>query len=413
MPSQTLSWASFGGSGSQAADFIGVTHDTGLMTVRATLIADGSVGTGAIYSSVIDSGEVFTGGNLYQGTTANSALELDNGGGSSPSGGTSPSGDSDTISLRLDFTSKDTALYANAAQNVTFTISDIDRSAWVDQVRIYAYDENGQLTDVSDILITTTSTNLTIDHARDEITATGGGNVSTTNPQGAVTVTIPGPVTHIIIDYDNLSTGDQRVEISDIDFETVDVPICFTKGTRIRTLRGEVPVEDLRPGDLVLTADHGARPLSWTGSRTVPATGAAFAPIRIAKGTLGNDRDLMVSPEHRLLVRDAHAELLFGVAEVLVAARHLIDGRRIRQQPGGMVTYYHLLFDRHELIWAEGALCESYHPADARLADEAPDTRAEILALFPELAGSPDSYGPFARPGLKRSEAELLGGLAT
>ena len=405
MPTQTLSWSGFGNQGSQAADFTGVNHNTGAMTVRATLIQDGQVGPGDIISSEVDSGEVNTSGN-YNGRPANSSLQLDNGGGTGT--GSSPAGDSNTVSLRLDFTSNNDSLYGNGAQNVSFWISDIDRSSWQDQVRILAYDVNGQLTDVTDIILTTSSRNLTINHATDEITATGGGNVAANSANGAVQVTIPGPITHLIIDYDNLSTGDQRVEISDITFDTIDpnYPWCFTLGTRIRTPMGERAVEDLKVGDLVLTRDNGTQPIRWIGSRTVCASGG-FAPIHIAKEVFGNTGELVVSPEHRMLVSDERASLLFGENEVLVAARHLVDGDRIWQQTGGEVTYFHVMFERHELIWAEGCLSESFHLGEKELAGVATGAREEILALFPEL-DLLEGDTPLARPRLTRSEAQML-----
>ncbi|PPB82476.1 Hint domain-containing protein [Albidovulum inexpectatum] len=79
-------------------------------------------------------------------------------------------------------------------------------------------------------------------------------------------------------------------------------PPCFTAGTLIDTPAGPVPVEDLRPGDMVMTLDHGARPLHWVGRRTVAGSGK-FAPITIEPGIFDNDIPLVVSPEHRILYR--------------------------------------------------------------------------------------------------------------
>ncbi|MDP2738381.1 MAG: Hint domain-containing protein [Pseudorhodobacter sp.] len=184
-------------------------------------------------------------------------------------------------------------------------------------------------------------------------------------------------------------------------------PPCFTPGTMIRTPSGERAVESLRPGDLVVTRDHGAQPLRWCGSRTVSGLGR-FAPIRFAPGVLGNSRALLVSPQHRMLLGGWRAELLFGQDEVLVAARHLVDGGRVQVQPVAEVTYLHLLFDRHEIIEAEGVPSESFHPGDAILAGDA-ELRAEILALFPELAqvGGRTAW-PTARCVLRAHEARLL-----
>jgi len=181
--------------------------------------------------------------------------------------------------------------------------------------------------------------------------------------------------------------------------------VCFASGTLIRTLRGDVPVEHLLPGDLVDTLDHGPQPLRWTGHRKVAARGK-FAPIRIEKGALGNTRDLTVSPQHRMLIEGARAELLFGQAQVLIAALHLVDDKSIRRMEGGRVTYHHLLFDTHQIIFAEGAPSESFHPGDWSLGILGDAARAEVLSLFPALITH--GYGPAARVALKRHEAALM-----
>lgn len=182
--------------------------------------------------------------------------------------------------------------------------------------------------------------------------------------------------------------------------------LCFTPGTLIETPDGPRLVEDLRPGDLVLTADHGAQPLRWIGQRTVAAQGAQ-APVLIRKGALGNTRDLLLSPQHRMLLTGWQAELYAGSDEVLAAALHLVNGDTITRAPGGMVTYIHLLFDEHEIIWAEGIPTESFHPGAyaMNVLDDA--ARAELLALFPELDGE-TGYGPLARPCAQGWEARAM-----
>ena len=183
---------------------------------------------------------------------------------------------------------------------------------------------------------------------------------------------------------------------------------CFTRGARIATPDGEVAVEDLRVGDSVWTLDNSAQTIRWIGSKRVAAIGP-LAPVLIPEGTLGNNRDIRVSPQHRMLISGWQAELFFGEAEVLVAAKHLVDGSVIRSVPGGEVEYFHILFDRHEIVLADGAPSESFHPGDQGLAGLGEATRAELLTLFPELemAGSA-GYGPAARRSLKAHEAALL-----
>ncbi|WP_417272698.1 Hint domain-containing protein [Celeribacter halophilus] len=192
-----------------------------------------------------------------------------------------------------------------------------------------------------------------------------------------------------------------------ISFSGIETVICFGKGTRIATPYGARAVEDFKPGDLVLTMDNGLQPLRWVGARTVPATGR-FAPIEITKGALGNERDLIVSPQHRMLLNGWRSEMLFNTSEVFAAAKHLVNGSTIREAQGGFVTYYHLMFDRHEVIFAEGAASESFHVSDYSLTGVADGAREELFALFPELRSMPDQHGSTARQCLKAHEVQLL-----
>lgn len=183
---------------------------------------------------------------------------------------------------------------------------------------------------------------------------------------------------------------------------------CFVAGTLIRTPHGEVPVERLRPGDLVVTQDDGLQPLRWIGRRRVAATGD-FAPIRIRANTFGNHRCLTVSPQHRILIRDSLAELLFGESEVLVAARDLVNDRSITLRHGGMVDYVHILFDRHQVVFSEGLASESFLPGPQTTHSFERATVAEICALFPELdPDTGDGYSPAARRTLRGYEARVL-----
>ena len=183
---------------------------------------------------------------------------------------------------------------------------------------------------------------------------------------------------------------------------------CFTRGSQIKTQSGEVAIEDLAVGDRVETLDHGLQPIRWIGSSKRHATGN-MAPILIRKGALGNTRDLRVSPQHRMLLSGWHAEVLFGEREVLATAKSLVNDHSILREEGGEVEYFHMLFDTHEIVYAEGAPSESFHPGPEgwKALDE--PTRNEILELFPQLAnGNFDSYGPSARASLKYKEGSLL-----
>lgn len=160
---------------------------------------------------------------------------------------------------------------------------------------------------------------------------------------------------------------------------------CFVKGTLIEAVCGPIPIEALKVGDHVRTANDGMQQIRWIGSRTVAGLGA-FAPIRIAAGALDNHRDLYVSPQHRMVIKDWRAQLMFGTDTVLVAAKHLVNGSTIKQVSCRDVTYYHLAFDAHQVIFAEGAESESLHLGKTALASFPKATRDELDALFPELA---------------------------
>ncbi|SFJ15727.1 Hint domain-containing protein [Celeribacter neptunius] len=192
-----------------------------------------------------------------------------------------------------------------------------------------------------------------------------------------------------------------------ITFSNIENVICFGAGTRIATPHGARRVEDLKPGDLVLTMDNGVQPLRWIGARSVPAQGR-FAPIEIRAGALGNEADLIVSPQHRMLLQGWRSELAFNTSEVFAAAKHLLNGHSIRQKVGGIVTYYHLMFDRHEVIFAEGAATESFHVSDHSLSGVADQAREELFALFPDLRALPAGHGDTARKCLRAHEARLL-----
>ncbi|HMO73411.1 MAG TPA: Hint domain-containing protein, partial [Paracoccaceae bacterium] len=188
---------------------------------------------------------------------------------------------------------------------------------------------------------------------------------------------------------------------------------CYTPGTRIVTDAGPVAVEHLRPGDRVLTRDSGFRPLVWCGRRALSLAEAAaqpaFAPVRIARGALGPgvpSRDLVVSPQHRMLLAGARAEMLFGEHEVLVAALHLVGLPGVTRLPPQAVDYVHVMCERHEVIQAEGAWSESFQPGAAVVGSMAAAARDGLRALFPELAaGRPF---PAARRTLKAHEARVL-----
>ncbi len=196
-----------------------------------------------------------------------------------------------------------------------------------------------------------------------------------------------------------------------------DAPVfvCFRNGTLIQTTRGDVPVEELSVGDMVITRDHGPQPLRWIGSKKVDAAllqaFGTMRPVRISAGALGDalpKRDLYVSQQHRVLINSRIAERMFGEAEVLIAAKHLtdIDGVEIDRSNEDL-EYFHLLFDQHEIVCSEGAHTESLFTGPEALKAVDPAARAEILALFPELLATDRAWEPARRLGEGRRGRQL------
>ena len=135
--------------------------------------------------------------------------------------------------------------------------------------------------------------------------------------------------------------------------------VAFSRGTHITMSSGaQVPIEELRVGDDVLTRDDGTQKIRWIGQSTLRAVGE-FAPICIRAGTLNNTNDLRISPEHRLFIYQRSDALGAGRAEVLVRARHLVNGDTVVQEDGGFIDYFQLLFDSHQIIFAEGIAAET------------------------------------------------------
>ncbi len=162
--------------------------------------------------------------------------------------------------------------------------------------------------------------------------------------------------------------------------------VSFARGTMITLASGaQCAIEALAPGDRVLTRDHGAQPLRWIGRATLRAVGA-FAPVVIAAGTLGNAGDLIVSQHHRMFLYQRQRRPGLPTAEVLVQARHLADGDRIFIREGGFVDYFSLVFDRHEIIYAEGVPAESLMVTEATVNRLPPDLAQDVRAAFPGLS---------------------------
>lgn len=187
-------------------------------------------------------------------------------------------------------------------------------------------------------------------------------------------------------------------------------------GTLIDTDAGPKPVEDLQVGDMIRTKDNGLQPIRWIAARSLDRAALdadpSLRPIRIKAGALGPSkpaRDLVVSPQHRVLLDDWRCELLFGEDEMLAPARALLnDSSILVDHDAREVTYYHFMFDRHEIVYSNGAETESFHPAAGGVEALDVAARDELYRLFPQLEADFDRYGPPARASLRPYEVDVL-----
>lgn len=193
---------------------------------------------------------------------------------------------------------------------------------------------------------------------------------------------------------------------------------CFTPGTTVMTPGGAVPVESLRPGQRIMTRDSGMQVLKWVGRRDLTAEALtqdpSLRPILLRQGALGDGlpaRDMLVSPQHRFLVRGAHLALEMNEPEMLVPALALRNRAGVSTAALEPVSYIHLLFDRHEVVLSDHVWTESFQPAARMVSRMDGNARRELAQLFPALVGlktkaAPEDAAAFpaARPVLKARE---------
>ncbi|WP_370073885.1 Ig-like domain-containing protein [Salipiger bermudensis] len=251
----------------------------------------------------------------------------------------------------------------------------------------------------------------------DELTITSVGQAQ----NGSVTLNADGTVTYVADEtFNGTDSYDYTIDDgnggTDTGTVTVEMLPCFTPGTLIATPKGERLVEDLEVGDRVITRDNGIQEIRWIGRKEL--TGFQLArkphlkPVLIQQGALGKnlpEHDLLVSPNHRVLVANDKTALYFEEREVLAAAKHLTGLDGVDEVDTLGVTYIHMMFDNHEVVLSNGAWTESFQPGDLSLRGIGDEQRQEIFELFPELehAEGLKAYGA-ARRSLKKHEAQLL-----
>lgn len=229
------------------------------------------------------------------------------------------------------------------------------------------------------------------------------GQVVTLNTDGTLTVDADTDNETIYFNYTiEDAAGETDTALVEIEQHTP----CFTAGTLICTSEGDIPVEHLKAGMLVNTLDNGFQPIQWIGHSHMPPRFESL-PIRIKAGVLDNDRDLIVSPQHRVLLRGYRAELLFGCDEVLVKAKDLVNGRDVtRCETDGTITYFHILMPQHELLYSEGQWSESFLPGPMTRYSFDPFANRSLRQVMREKNISFEDIA--ARPSLRSYEATAL-----
>ncbi|EBA11305.1 Hint domain-containing protein [Roseobacter sp. CCS2] len=202
------------------------------------------------------------------------------------------------------------------------------------------------------------------------------------------------------------------VGVSDVSFDI----FCFSRGSRIETPHGPRAVEDLAIGDLVVTKDSGVQAIKWIGRKKVSAQRLAteqnLRPVRLLKDAFGDGipcRDMMISPQHKILISDWRAEMYFASSEILAPAKGLLNDRTIRivNEPAD-IEYIHMMFEKHEIVTVDNLRSESFFVGDNAVSTLDQEARHELFSLFPELGADQASFGATARRALKVREASVL-----
>lgn len=241
--------------------------------------------------------------------------------------------------------------------------------------------------------------------AGDTVTLPTGEQI-TLNADGTIEILPDGDFGTNVFTY-TVVNGDG---VSDQAFVDITTAPCFTRGTDIETRDGFAKVEDLQIGDEVRTLDSGYQPVRWVGCSKTKAIGR-HAPVRIQANTFGTHEEISVSPMHRVMLSETMSEALFGEAEVLAPAKFLLSHDKVSKvETGNDVEYFHMMFEKHEVVNSNGLMTESFFPGGEALNAIEAEVQEEIYDLFPELQNedSRDVYGSTARMTLKQHEVKVL-----
>ncbi|WP_166416682.1 Hint domain-containing protein [Cochlodiniinecator piscidefendens] len=247
------------------------------------------------------------------------------------------------------------------------------------------------------------------------------GETQTINGGDTATVVIDGQTNSTVGLFieeeqsDDNETNHINETVAVVAFEEGLIP-CFTTGAMILTTTGPRRVETLSVGDMIPTVDNGPQPIRWICKRKLNHTDLIsspnYRPVIIRKDAIAPgwpDRDISVSAQHRMLITGWKAELLFGADEILVPARGLLDDQKVLvDHQAESVTYFHILFDRHEVIYANALPTESLHAGQLSKGLVPDAAREELFSLFPGLRCFETNFGPTARPTTTVRESGLL-----
>ncbi|MEN8917690.1 MAG: Hint domain-containing protein [Octadecabacter sp.] len=209
---------------------------------------------------------------------------------------------------------------------------------------------------------------------------------------------------------EDLTPGDSYAIVTSADddldhtyFEDHSVP-CFAPDTMISTARGEVSVQRIKAGDLVLTLDHGYQPVAWVGCWRIPwptlMMSSRHWPVTIAPPSNSNGRALTVSSAHRMLLGGPWFDLHVGTHEVLCRSGLMAPPHP--PMPGKAMIWHHILLPQHEIICANGHWTESLFAGGHLFSDLPAQTQIEARAALDQGHMSP------ARQILRRHEAEVF-----
>jgi len=307
--------------------------------------------------------------------------------------------------------------FGRDVDSASFVLMDVDASPgnFADVITISAVDLNGD--PVAVIFSDLEAYHQVTDNGDGTYTILATGNTSTTfdgiGAADSVTVSFAGPIASFTVSQSStpgLTSG--AVGVSDISFDI----LCFSRGSQIETPHGLCVVEDLNIGDLVLTKDSGVQAIKWIGRKRVMSerleTDRNLRPVRISMDAFGPGvpcRDMMVSPQHKILMSGWLAEVNFASSEILAPAKGLINDTTIRPVDDlAEIEYVHVMFEKHEIVTVDNLQSESFFAGDTAVSTLDQASRRELFDLFPELAVDQSSFGSAARKTLKVREAKVL-----